>query len=144
MKAFIAYRSTGEDPKLLEPLITSVRDALTDKGIDAHCLFFDEQIIIENNYSPRQILDYAFKFIDGSDFVFALQSSDNKSGGMLMEVGYSLAKDIPIVAAVKKGLEFKLISNVADVTLPWTDNSSLIEAIQNFEFANIRLAPPKL
>ena len=137
MKAFIAYRSTGEDPKLLEPLMTSVRDALVDKDIEVNCLFFNEQTILDNDYSPRQILEYAFKFIENSDFVFALQSSDNKSGGMLMEIGYTLAKGIPIVAAVKKDLEFKLIANVADATLSWADKSSLIYAIQNFEFANI-------
>ncbi len=140
MKAFIAYRSSGEDPGVLEPLLTAVRDALSKKGIDAYCTFFNEQAFKDKSLTPRQILKHAFKVIDGSDFLFVLQSSDNKSGGMLIEIGYTLAKGIPIAAAVKNNLEFRLIANIADANLAWTDSASLVQTIQNFEFGQLRQA----
>ena len=140
MKAFIAYRSTGENQKLLKPLLNSVRDTLKAHGIDSYCNFFDEQEFIDKSYSPRQILLHGFKNIDKSDFLFVLQTSDNRSGGMLMEIGYSIAKCIPVVAAVKDGLEFKLIASAADTVLPWTDNQNLIEAIRRLDISNIENA----
>ncbi len=134
MKTFIAYRSTGEDPVLLEPMLTAVRDGFRSKGIDAYCTFFDEQLFKDKVYSPRQILEHAFKIVDACDFLFVLQTSDNKSEGMLMEIGYTLAKGIPVIAAVKDTVKKSLVSEVARVALPWADIPNLVETIQNFEF----------
>ena len=41
--AFVAYKHSGEDPEVLEPMLTSVVDTLGRLGVDAYCTFFEEQ-----------------------------------------------------------------------------------------------------
>ncbi len=130
MKTFIAYRSTGEDPQQLEPLLTALQDTLKSRGIEAYCTFFDEQMIKDKKLDQRQIIEHAFTEIDKVDFLFVLLTSDNKSEGMLMEIGYCLAKGIPIVAAVKTGIQGSHIPAVADQHFEWLDIKGLLQAIQ--------------
>lgn len=135
MKAFIAYRFTGEDPKELKPLLTAACEAFKTRDIDAYCTLFDEQKFRDKGYTRLQILQHAFEVIDASDLLFVLQTSNEKSEGMLVEVGYSLANNVPIVAAPKLHIGNSLISEVALKTLYWENLSDLIGKIKSFEFA---------
>lgn len=134
MKTFIAYRSTGEAPEQLELLLTAVRDALNAKAVEAYCTFFDEQMIKGKNLNKRQIIEHAFAEIDKVDFLFVLLASNQKSEGMLMEIGYCLAKDIPIIAAVKIGIANSHVPDVAERRLEWSDVNDLVMAIHKFDF----------
>jgi hypothetical protein len=138
VKTFISYRFTGEDPEQLKPLLSAVRDAFKHIGIEAYCTFFDEDFFTSNSYTQAQILHHAFKIIAAADFLFVLQTSDHKSAGMLMEIGYSLATDLPIVAAVKNSVTHDLVSEIATVRLPWTDTPSLVKTVRGFDFSSIQ------
>ena len=72
MKTFIAYRFTGEDPKELEPLLKSVKDSFSDRGVDAYCTFFDEASFQEQSFGAGEIMKHAFDEIDKSDFLFVI------------------------------------------------------------------------
>src|SRR5579871_3573922 len=97
MEAFLAYRHTGESMEDLEALLGSTRDALARAGVNAYCTFFDEAEFQSKSLGARQIMEHAFATIDTKDMLFVVQTSDNKSEGMLMEVGYCIAKGIPVV-----------------------------------------------
>jgi nucleoside 2-deoxyribosyltransferase len=129
MNTFIAYRFTGEDPEQLEPLLTAVVNALKKKGIESYCSFFDEKDFQQKQYNAGQIMNHAFKIIDDIDFLFVLQTSDNKSEGLLMEVGYCIAKNIPVVAATKRDVKQTYLPDMAEVRLVWDDARQLAEEI---------------
>src|SRR5688500_7871913 len=126
MKTFVAYRFSGENPKELEPLLSSIRDELQKKNIEVYCSFFDEAEFQNKSYNARQIMEHAFRIIDDSDFLFVLQTSDNKSEGMLMEVGYCIAKGIPIVSATKKSVKSSYVPDMGEVDLRWDDTNDLM------------------
>lgn len=134
MKAFVAFRFTGEDPKILEPLLTTVRDALKKAGVDSYCTFFEEDVFKDKQQGPRQIMEHAFSTIDGSDFLFVIQTSDNKSEGMLMEVGYAVAKRIPVVVVSHKDVGYTYVPDMASRSFQFSSNEGLAAKIATLDF----------
>ena len=131
MKAFIAYRSSGEDPKAVEPVLISIRDAFKDRGIETYSTFFDEAKI--KSLDTRQIVEHAFGVIDSADFLFVVQISDNRSEGMLIEVGYCLAKKIPIVVATKDIVTKTYLPKLASQSFKWSTIEDLTRCITNVQ-----------
>lgn len=130
MKTFIAYRFTGEDPARLEPLLKGVQDTFAQRGVEAYCTFFDEDEFKNKSFNARQIMDHAFGIIDNSDFLFVLMTSENKSEGMIMEVGYCIAKDLPVIVAIKSGVSNTYIPDMGTQKIVWTDQNDLFEKIK--------------
>ena len=133
MKTFIAYRFTGEDPEQLRPLLSGIRDAFAANNTESYCTFFDEDEFKDKAFDARQIMDHAFGIIDGSDFLFVLMTSESKSEGMILEVGYCIAKGIPIVVAVKEGVSNTYIPDMGTKKITWSDHDDLFEKIAQFD-----------
>lgn len=125
MKAFIAYRHTGEEEATLSALLGAVRDALVAVGVEVYCTFFEESEFQDKQMSPREIMDHAFKIIEGSDLLFIVQASQEKSEGMLMEVGFARAKGIKVIVATKSGIDNSYLPSMGDVNFAWTDYEEL-------------------
>ena len=128
MKVFIAYRSTGEDPKKLKPLMNTVKETFEKKGIDTYSTFFDKEVN-SNNLSPRQIVDRTLAIIDKVDYLFVLQTTENRSEGMLIEVGYCLAKNIPIIIATKDNVMDTYLPALTSESYTWSNEDDLLNLI---------------
>ena len=126
---FIAYRHTGEDPEVLGPMLTAVRDELGRIGIEAYCTFFDEAQFQSKSLGPRAIMAHAFEMIEARDMLFVILAGDAKSEGMIMEVGRFFGR-LPIVMAVREGLGYTYLPDMADVTYTWATNSDLVAGIE--------------
>ncbi|MEX2028059.1 MAG: nucleoside 2-deoxyribosyltransferase [Candidatus Curtissbacteria bacterium] len=137
MKAFIAYRFTGENPDELNKLMSAVCEALKAGGVEAYCTLFDSKELMDKTAGAREIMDHAFSKIDESEFLFVLQTSENKSEGMLMEVGYCVAKNIPIVVASKEGFNNTYLPQMGSHTIAWSDTTDLQEKIRSTNFRKI-------
>lgn len=74
-------------------------------------------------------MEHAFGVIDGSDFLFVVKTSDEKSEGMLMEVGYCLAKKIPIIAAIKDMVSKTYVPAMASQSFRWSTIEDLAKGI---------------
>lgn len=135
MKAFVAYRFTGEAQAKLEPLLVAACQALQEKGVDVYCSFFEEAEFKQKQYNSRQITEHALGIIDDTDFLFVLQTSDKKSAGMLIEVGYSLAKNIPIVLMAKRSVTATYLHRLATISVQWTTVADLVNQIKSTDFA---------
>lgn len=131
MKTFIAYRHTGEKTAFLEQVLTTVQQAFARRGIEAYCTFFDKALLENTSLGARDIMDHAFSVIDTADFLFAIQASEYKSEGMLMEVGYCIAKDIPIVVATKQGIDSTYLPEMGSRGFAWHDMQTLAEGIRS-------------
>lgn len=132
MKAFIAYRSTGEDPQVVEPVLIAIREAFKGRGIEVYSTFFDEAIK-GKSLGVRQITEHAFGILDSADFLFVVQTSDNKSEGMLIEVGYCLAKRIPIIAATKNTVTKTYMSAIVSQSFKWSTIEDLVRTITDLQ-----------
>lgn len=137
MEAFIAYRHTGESMEDLEVLLGGTRDALARAGVNAYCTFFDDAEFQNKAFGARQIMQHAFEMIDTKDMLFVIQTSENKSEGMIMEVGYCIAKGIPIVVAVKNGVQNTYLPDMADLQIQWDTIDNLHQQIEATNFTAI-------
>lgn len=53
---------------------------------------------------------------------------------MILEVGYCIAKGIPVVIAVKEGVKNTYLPEMGKKTFTWSDNQDLSAKITEFGF----------
>ncbi len=126
--AFIAYRHTGEDPRKLEPMLGAVRDELGRMGIEAYCTFFDEDDFRARQLSARGIMQHAFETIASKDLLFVIQATNDKSEGMLMEVGRFFGIK-PIIVATHSDVKGTYVPQMADISYQWHTVNELVEGV---------------
>lgn len=132
-RVFVAYKHTGEDPEKLREILTLVKDAFSSVGVEVRCTFFKEDHFKREAMTPRAIMEHAFRIIDdGCDALFVLQSSANKSEGMILEVGYCRAKGVPVIVAVQKGVSNTYLPEMGDHTFSWETPKQLINGIHKY------------
>lgn len=129
MGYFIAYRHTGEDPDRLEQLLPTTNNALQAKGIETYCTYFDEDSFRSGGYTPQAIMNHAFEMIDKMGGLFVIQDSTEKSEGMLMEVGYCIAKGFPIIVAKRKTVNSTYLPDMAGTKIIYDDTHDLAATI---------------
>lgn len=135
MKIFISYRYTGEDLSIVKSTIEKITSLFEDKNISVFCSFGHSEFFQKENYSNKQILDYALKGLDESDYVFAFIKSQEKSEGMLLELGYAYAKGKKIILAKKDDVYTTFVQELAERTISFTDLEDLYEKIEKLELS---------
>lgn len=111
---FLSYRFTGEDTNELTETLGKILSALRSVGHTVYCSIEDEKWFRENNRTNKEILAHALERLDKSDVILAFVKSDQKSEGMLIEVGYMLAKDKTFALALKRGIKTTFLAEIAD------------------------------
>ncbi len=134
MQAFVSYRHTGESEEVLSELLAGIRDALKNADVEVYCTFFDEAEFQNKKMGPRQIMDHAFELISARDLLFVVQISDNKSEGMLMEIGLAIAKKIPVVVATHDLVGYTYVPDMADFSFRFADINDLKAKISDIDF----------
>ena len=139
MKTLIAYRFTGETKENLENLITPINNAFKKLGVEAYCTFFDKNLAkIESTFKPQDYTFYAFKLINNIDFLFVVLNSDEKSEGMILEIGYCIGKNIPVIVAIKDGVNKTYLPGMANLIIKWKDFQDLSNKISKIDYKNLK------
>lgn len=133
MKTVISYRYNGEIIKDLEVLLVNVCSAFKFAGINPYCVYF-EHYKNSRDRSPAEMMQLAFSHIDNSDFLFVIQASEARSEGMLIEIGYAIARDIKVVVATKKGVSNTYLPSMGDYAFEYVDIQDLIQQIKEINF----------
>ncbi len=131
MNYFIAYRHTGEEPTRLSKLLPEVKNSLEERGSKIYCTYFDENSFRSNGYKPKDIMEHAFNKIEELGALFVVQDSSQKSEGMLMEIGFCVAKKLPVVVAKRSGVDNSYLSSMASYSFEYEDVVNLKEKITN-------------
>ena len=105
--------------------------ALNGRRVEVYSTFFDKTI--KRSLGARQITEHAFGVLDGADLLFVVQTSDNKSEGMLIEIGYCLAKKIPIIVATKDTVTKTYIPDIAAQSFRWGTLEDLTKVITDLK-----------
>lgn len=133
MKTVISYRYNGEIIKDLEVLLINVCGAFKFAGIDPYCVYF-EHYKNSRDRSPAEMMQLAFSHIDNSDFLFVIQASEARSEGMLIEIGYAIARGIKVIIATKKGVNNTYLPSMGDYAFKYVDTQDLIQRIKEINF----------
>ena len=129
MKIFLSYRFTGEDPSVLEQILSQIKVAFESAGHSVFCSFWSEQHFRDNNFSNKQILEFALQELDTADIYFAFIKSSEKSEGMLLEAGYALAHKKPIWVAIKNGVKTTFITELAEKNIDFETIEDLCQKL---------------
>jgi nucleoside 2-deoxyribosyltransferase len=139
MRAFVSYRHTGESEDSIKPLLEAVRETLAARGVSIHNTFFDvrEGRFDKPGLEPKEFMREAFKMMDRSDFLLVLQTSEERSEGMLMEVGYAIAKQLPVVVATRSGVAGTYLPQMGSLSFQWGDEEQLRDQLGRLDLAAI-------
>jgi len=129
-KAFVAYRHTGEDPEVLNKQMNAVRKGLKKAGIEFHCTYFEEDEFQDRKMGAREIMEHAFSVLDKCSCLLVILSSEEKSEGMLMEIGYCFARQIPIVVAQSSEVSKSYVPQMAQTVISWQTYAELESGLE--------------
>jgi len=114
MKIFLSFRFTGEESTELHATIGKIVESLRSVGHSVYCSLEDEAWFKEKKHTNGEIMEHAFAKLDESDILLAFIRSDDKSEGMLVEVGYFLGKGKKFALALKNGIKTTSIAQMAE------------------------------
>jgi nucleoside 2-deoxyribosyltransferase len=130
---FISYRFSDIPKDDLEKLIDPVYDIFKKNGADIFCNFYKDATYIENKYTAKQIMEDCFKEIDKRDHILCLVDTDKYSCGMLLEIGYALAKNKRILVCFRKGCEIDTLGAMANKVIVYEDYDELFDLLLKIE-----------
>ena len=108
-------------------------------GVEPKSTYFDVEVKDgEPRPAPHVFMREAFAMIEGCDFLFVLQSSPQRSEGMLMEVGFCLAKGIPVLVARRSGFDSTYLPDMAQATFEWETIEQLAANIEQLDLSRLR------
>ena len=114
MKFLLSYRFTGEDPVELKENVSKICSTVEEIGHEIFCSYWKADFFNENNYSHKQIMDFTLEKLDNSDACLVFINSNEQSEGMIMEVGYALAKGKKIILVIREGVKTNFIEEMSD------------------------------
>ena len=134
MKIFISYKFAGENPQELEKILLEISNVLEESGHKVYSASKDEDLFIQENFSAKQILNHALTEIDNADCLLVFAKSNEKSEGMLIEIGYALAKNKKIILAIKENVNFFFTEDIADEVIEFEDFDNLLNKLKEIKW----------
>lgn len=130
MKIFISYKFTGEDKKELDKIMNIICNSLKKSGHLPYCTLWDKEL---QSKSKKELFKGAMKKIDESDTLLVFSKSDDKSEGMLMEIGYSMAKGKRIILLIKKDIQKTHLRELIEQIYEFESLKDLEEAVKKIK-----------
>ena len=126
MKIFISYKFTGEPYQELVENIGIIENQLAQSAHFVYSSLQDEKWVQENKPTNKDIL-HTIEKLGNSDVILVFLNSNEKSEGMLIEIGYAMAKQKKIVLLVRKDIETNYLRDIADTVIEFADIKELQE-----------------
>lgn len=128
MKIFIGQVVIGENLEKLKQESLEIVNLLNEKGHDAYCTFCEDESFQEK--SPGEMLKFAFDKIDEVDCFLAIVRTKRKSEGLLMEIGYAIAKKKKIILMLNKSVKNTYLDEIADKIIEFNDKDDLLNKLK--------------
>ncbi|MBI4268209.1 hypothetical protein HY627_00050 [Candidatus Uhrbacteria bacterium] len=134
-KIFVAYRFTGEDPTILSAMISQVTAALDTAGYDCVSSFAEERAFQSRSMNAGAINQEMCRRIADCDAFLAVVKDDQRSEGMLIEIGYRSAlfdqgiKRIPFILAVQRSAT-TCLRDMADTVIEFETIKDLFHQLE--------------
>ena len=131
MKIFVGQAVTGEN-------IEKLREESNLISLYAlHFLKMEYCTLIEKNdfesKANHDKMKHAFQNLNQFDTFLAIVRSEKRSEGMLMEIGYCIAKGKKIIIAIKKDVKNTYLPEMADKVIRWDSFDDLIKKLKQLK-----------
>lgn len=131
MRVFISYKFTGKSLEDVQALVEPVKDTLEQLGHDTYCNLYDPEVRAKTDFEASDYVFWALEKLGACDQVLVLLDSSDKSEGMLLEVGYAIAKEIPVIVGKQKDVTNTYLPQMGNEHFEWMDIDDLIAQIKN-------------
>lgn len=131
-KIFLGQAVTGCDFDNLKKESLEIVDLFKEKDIECYCTLCEGKEFQSN--SKKEIFEHAFKIVDESDIFLAVLRNENKSEGLLMEVGYCIAKGKKVIVAIHKDVKKTYLPALFDDNIIFEDFEDLKNKLKEFKF----------
>jgi len=132
MKLWLSHKVSGEDRNQLEKEMRGICIKLEEIGISYYCSFLDVEMRSEK--SKKELIENAFGKIGEFDGVLAIVKSEDKSEGMLIEIGYAIAKNKKFILAIKKGImEERYVRALANQIIEFDNPDDLLNKLEEIK-----------
>lgn len=125
MHFFISYKFTGEPYEELVHNIGIIENSLKNNGYSVYSSLEDEEWFQKNKPTNKDILDHTIQKMNESDVVLVFLNSSEKSEGMLIEIGYAIARNKKIILLIKKGVETNYLRDIANTVIEFSNTQEL-------------------
>jgi len=132
MRIYLSYRFTGADQVELKQDMELICAALSAAGHEPFCALWTTESRMEKKFTHKQVLDFCYGELDKCDAVLAYVSSDKKSEGMLLEIGYCLAKGKRLFLAIKRGVSTVFLREISEKVIEFDDVDGLCKELAKF------------
>jgi nucleoside 2-deoxyribosyltransferase len=126
---YLAYKFTGEDINELTKTLGKILSTLRSVGHTVYCSIEDEKWFKENHKTNKEILKHALERLDKSDVILAFVKSDQKSEGMLLEIGYMMAKGKSFALALKREIKTIFLAELAEPLIEFDSIEDLCDKL---------------
>lgn len=130
MKIYVAFRFTGEDPAVLDKELGIIGEILKESGHEVFCSFWQEKYYQDNNFGNKEIINYSLAQLDASDMLVAYIKSNEKSEGMLLEIGYAVGKGKRVIVLIKEGVKTNFVTHLASEVIHYEEFSEFETALR--------------
>ncbi|MBI1755383.1 nucleoside 2-deoxyribosyltransferase [Candidatus Azambacteria bacterium] len=131
---FLSYRFTGENINELTETLGRILSALRSVGHTVYCSIEDEKWFRENHRINKEILKHALEQLDKSDVILAFVKSDQKSEGMLLEIGYMMARGKSFSLALKQEIKTTFLAELAEPLVEFDSVGDLCNKLKKAHF----------
>jgi len=129
MKIFIGQAVSGENIENLKKECSMIQSALEGFGNETYCTINPKDNV--NERTAKEWMAHAFEEIDKHDAFLAIIRSEKKSEGMLIEIGYVLAKNKKLIVAIKKDVRDKTyVDDMAHEVIEFNDVEELCKKLE--------------
>jgi hypothetical protein len=131
MKIFIGQRVRGADPGKLKEESIDVAEKLKTLGHEVDCTFLEDTDFSKMNSGEK--LKHAFDILDNCDTFLAIVRDEEKSEGLLIEIGYALAKKMRIIVFVNENVGRTTLREIANDVVEFKDKEDMLNKIKELE-----------
>jgi len=132
MKLFIGQAVSGEDLTKLYKEMDSIYLALDKAGHLHYCTLKENEEEFFKK-TKMQMMQHAFEEIDKADALLAIVRSEKRSEGLLMEIGYLMAKKKKLILAIKKDVKNTYLRDLADKVIEFENIDDLSESLEKLK-----------
>lgn len=133
MKIALSYKFTGEDYIALKEFLDNVCKSLKKAGHEPWGTYTKKEEFDKNRTPLKDIMLTALDFINKSDCHLVIINSQEKSEGMLLEIGYSYAKKKRIIVAIKNSIKTTWIKEIIPEIIEFENDKDLFRKLENIK-----------